>query len=750
MPEDIHTRRTFLQQAAGAGITVSAFARTAEAQATLPALTAAATQVVPIPCTLLPQQNAWRNLIDLSGLWDFQLDPEGRGEAESWFSALPAPRLIAVPGSWNEQFNDTRDYFGAAWYLTRVTPPQSWRDQRVILRVGSAVYGAKLWVDGKPVGGHQGGNLPFAFDITAVVPWDRPMAVVLLVDNTLLPTRVPPTGASDDLHAVNDPDINFDFFPYCGLHRAVTVSTLPPTHVTDITVVTTLESDLGVVKIVATASDGWSGQGKARIGALEAILPFRDGLAEATLRLPSVRTWSPRDPHLYPLTVSLTPGGQPCDEYTLEVGVRTIAIQGDRLLLNGEPIAIRGAARHEDFPISGRGLNLPVAVRDIQLLKWLGGNSFRTSHYPYSEETMRLADREGMLVIDEIPAVDLFFADGDEHIAARLEQCKQDITELVARDKNHPCVIMWSLANEPANDRFAAGLGIKIPGEDEADIAKGRRFFEALFAHARTLDATRPFTMVAMRPSDPSWWALADVVCLNRYWGWYEMPGRLELAAVQLARELDAIHAGNAKPVIITEFGADTLAGSHADPPEMWTEEYQVAMLRTTLGVLQARPWIVGVHVWCLADFKTAQAVRRAGGLNMKGLFTRDRRPKMAAHFPAVGLGGVIAAHFRVTLCGRALSRGKILICGIPSAQYDGPMLNWVLGFLGTGMWVTAYRLVCRAQHPGVAPATPCQTGVIYLEDLVLDRPIDCGTFQLVTRRNRRVRGPLRPAAVPP
>jgi beta-glucuronidase len=110
------------------------------------------------------------------------------------------------------------------------------------------------------------------------------------------------------------------------------------------------------------------------------------------------------------------------------------------------------------------------------------------------------------------------------------------------------------------------------------------------------------------------------------------MPGQATAASVQLAAELDAIHADQKKPVIITEFGADTLAGCHAEPPEMWSEEYQVEIVDRMLDVVSKRPWIHGLHVWCLNDFKTAQAVRRAGGVNMKGIFTRDRRPKMAAH----------------------------------------------------------------------------------------------------------------------
>jgi len=269
------------------------------------------------------------------------------------------------------------------------------------------------------------------------------------VEDIALPTRVPPAGNSVPGRAANFPDVNYDFFPYSGLHRAVVSYAVPPGHITDITAIPGFDGPDGLLQLRITASDGFAGAGSAEAGGQTVALAFRDGVADAQLRIPAVKAWSPASPHLYPLTITLGDPAAPVDQYTLDIGVRTVAVRGDQLLLNGQPIQLRGAARHEDFPINGRGLNLPVAVRDIQLLKWIGGNSFRTSHYPYAEETMRLADREGMLVIDEIPAVKLYFGDSDANIQARLDQCRQDIQALITRDKNHPSVIMWSLANEP-------------------------------------------------------------------------------------------------------------------------------------------------------------------------------------------------------------------------------------------------------------------------------------------------------------
>jgi beta-glucuronidase len=625
MSQETASRRDFLLLTTSVGLAAGA-ATAAEAQSR-----PHPSPVRAVSCALAPQQNATRNLLDLAGLWDFQLDPDGRGESQGWATRLPKPVLIGVPGSWNEQFQDTRDYTGIAWYQTQTTLPHAWRGQRIVLRVGSAVYHATVWIDAKPVGEHLGGHLPFAFEITSLAQWDRPVTITIRVENIAAPTRVPPAGNSVPGKAVNFPDVNYDYFPYSGLHRTVALYTAPATHITDITATPAFEGADGLLHLHVTAADGFHGAGWAQAGGAKVALSFRGGEATATLRIPAVKAWSPASPHLYALTVNLGDPAAPMDVYSLDVGVRTIEARGDRLLLNGQPILLRGAARHEDFPINGRGLNLPVAVRDIQLLKWIGGNSFRTSHYPYSEETMRLADREGMLVIDEIPACKLYFGDSDENVRARLDQCRQDITELVARDKNHPSVIMWCLANEPTNNLFVNRGGADLPLNDDYK-AKGQAFFEALFSYARTLDKTRPFTLTAMSQTEMSWAALSDVMCINRYNGWYSDPGHPDAGGALLAPELDSLHARFGKPIMITEFGADAIAGAHADPAAMWSEEYEAQLIDGVLDACDSRPFVVGTQVWVLCDFKTAQASTRAESMNLKGVFTREREPKMAAY----------------------------------------------------------------------------------------------------------------------
>jgi beta-glucuronidase len=341
--------------------------------------------------------------------------------------------------------------------------------------------------------------------------------------------------------------------------------------------------------------------------------PLSGGPVESVLHVPCAELWAPESPNLYELTVELVHGGSVRDRYTLPVGIRTVSVEDDLLLLNGEPISLRGFGRHEDFPVTGRGLAPAVVVKDYALMRWVGANSFRTSHYPYSEEAMELADRLGFLVIDETQAVGLFF--GEEGLERRLTLCRRYTRELISRDKNRPSVILWSLANEPHSKRPAA-----------------KPFLRELYDLAKSLDPTRPVTVVSMLGADEEAFEFCDVVCLNRYLGWYTEPGRLDDGRAKLSAELDDIHERYPKPLLLTEFGADAVPGCHAQPPEMFSEEYQAEMIEGYIKVLEDKPYVAGQHVWNMCDFKTGQGTHRVGGMNLKGVFTRDRRPKLAAH----------------------------------------------------------------------------------------------------------------------
>jgi beta-glucuronidase len=339
--------------------------------------------------------------------------------------------------------------------------------------------------------------------------------------------------------------------------------------------------------------------------------------ASIDLKIGGVRPWSPGDPHLYTVVVEPLRAGSPCDRTVHRIGVRDVRVEGSRLLFNGEPVFLRGFGKHEDSPVRGRGLDLPLLVKDFGLLEWIGANSVRTSHYPYDESFLDLADERGVLVISEIPSINLDFRRVTEHTLATHERA---VTAQIARDRNHPSVILWSLANEPG-----------YLGEQQYAERSGA-YWRRLFEHARALDPSRPLTCAQVQrhgPDDPVF-AACDVLSINRYYGWYDHPGQLDTAAALLQAELDALAARHGKPILVAEFGADTVAGLHATYDQLFTEEYQEAFLRRYLEVIERHPATIGAHVWNFADFRTAQHFRRVV-LNLKGVFTRTREPKRAA-----------------------------------------------------------------------------------------------------------------------
>ncbi len=573
---------------------------------------------------LYPIQNDARNKLDISGIWDFQIDPNEEGEQSGWASGLPQPRPIAVPGSWNEQYADILNYTDRAWYVKRTFIPTNWQGQRVYIRVGSANYGGTVYVNGVKVGEHKGGHLPFAFDITDRVQWRQANTIAISVENYLIQDRVPPGGAGP-LGVSGYPGTPYDFFPFAGLHRPVVLYSVPQTHIEDVTVVTGIQGQNGTVKVSVEVS-GQAAEAKVVLsegGAVEGTIALANGAGETTLAVPNARLWSGDDPYLYDLDILAND-----DHYTLAIGIRTIAVQGKQVLLNGKPVTLNGFGRHEDFIASGKGLNLPLLVKDYGLMRWVGATSYRTSHYPYSEEEMQLADREGFLIIDEIPAVSLQF-ETPELIPIHLRECLRAIDELIARDKNHPSVIMWSVANEPIpqNPRARFAGWRPAPGTDDV----GKRFLDELVAHAKELDPTRLVTVVGLMGAPNEWLDSSDVICINRYWGWYTDGGELATGLQRMDAEFDALWEALGRPIIVTEFGADTVAGLHSEPAVMFSEEYQANFIRGYLEAAAKRDFVVGMQVWNFADFAAVQGINRVGGLNLKGIFTRTRQPKMAA-----------------------------------------------------------------------------------------------------------------------
>lgn len=578
---------------------------------------------------LRPQLNKYRKLIDYSGVWEFNVDPSAEGEQREWFKNFTGCFDIAVPGSWNEQLQEEGllNYTGSAWYKKEFFLPDL-NGEKYWLWIGSADYYAKIWLNGNFVCEHTGGFLPINLEITNFVRKDDNNRLIILVNNELTPETIPQGVHKQNFIDENRmreetfPAARFDFFPYGGIHRPVILYTTPADFISDVTVTSIVKSDSTAEVKVNTASAGTAGKIRARLigndDEIELTGIIKNNNSSLSFELDNCRLWSLSDPYLYDLVIELLNQDKPVDRYSLKIGVREVKVDGFKLLLNNKPVFLKGFGKHEDFPVTGKALNLSLLVKDFSILKWINANSFRTSHYPYAEEVLDLADKKGILVIDEVPAVSLDFRHVNEKT---LINHKNSLKELIARDKNHPSVIAWALGNEP-----------NLAGESEYHNGSGKKYWREIFEYAKTLDNTRPFTVpnCPRAGNEDPVYELSDFISLNRYYGWYENPGQIELGCKRMGDEMDFLAEKYRKPILVTEFGADTMAGYHSTDPSMFTEEYQSEFLKAYCELIESKDYTIGEHVWNFADFRTPQIFRRVV-LNLKGVFTRTRDPKAAA-----------------------------------------------------------------------------------------------------------------------
>lgn len=581
---------------------------------------------------LTPIDSETRERRSLDGLWRFVCDHDGDGEARGWpRTALPGAEVMPVPASWNDLVQDAavRDHVGAVWYQREVWVPRGWDADAVELRFGAAGNRATVWWDGEPVADHRGAFLPFAADLSGRCDPARPHLLTVRVDNRLtfadLPTgEIVPAGRNrPGYDGPRQRQESFhDFFNYAGIHRSVQLLRLPRRRIAAIRTVPGLDG-----------ADGCLAWQVDLVGAAAVRVRLRDAEgrevaggtgASGTLRVPQARRWAPGAPYLYTLECDAVDGDALLDRYRLPVGIRTVRVERDRFLINGEPFYFRGVGKHEDSALRGRGHDQVVMAKDLGLLAWMGANSFRTSHYPYDEDWLHEADRRGIVVIGEVPSIGFNPWNPEVHwfTAGKVDETTlanhiADFAALVARDGNHPCVVAWDLL-------------VEAPTAEPGALP----YCERLVAAARAIDPHRPLTFEQnAEPHLCRVQQLVDFVCVSRYYGWYHNLGDLDPAVVQgcLLHELDAWRARFGQPVLMLEFGADTIAGMHADPPVMFSEEYQVEIFRLITRALDTRPWIIGEHVWNFADFMTKQGLNRMVG-NRKGVFTRERQPKMGAH----------------------------------------------------------------------------------------------------------------------
>ena len=586
--------------------------------------------------TLYPYDSPSRQIKSLDGLWKFRLSPSNNpdlGFNESWFSSpFEGPDILdmPVPASYNDitVSREVRDFLGWAWYQRSFQLTEDWQGKRLVLRFGSVHHTARVFLNGQEVGGHTGGHMAFEMPVTEAVIVPGLNLLTVAVNNTLTDVTLPQGEwvwkNSSEMYPPGfaTMETSFDFFNYAGIHRSVILySTSNAAFISDVSTSTNVSSDLSE----ATLSTRVDFEGDAECSICLTLGDWNQCslcLGDTIVKDPQL--WWPIGSSsnqvgiLYTLTVTLSVNGTTLDTYSLPIGLRQVSWTSSGLQVNHQPVYLKGIARHEDSDVRGKGFDYPTLVRDHQLLLWMGVNSFRTSHYPYAEETLQLADKQGFMVISECAAVSL-----KNFSSELLENHKTALEELVGRDKNHPSVIIWSVANEP------------LSYMEEADS-----YFSSIQEKMKALDQTRPITAVHYDYPDQDYATdhvarHMDIIGVNKYSAWYTDPGHTELITRQIVSSLRRWREAHGKPVMVTEYGADTVAGLHALPSLQFTEDFQSSFLEEyfkAFDVLrEEEDWFMGEMPWVFADFMTKQEPRRVAG-NRKGLFTRQRQPKAAAH----------------------------------------------------------------------------------------------------------------------
>lgn len=544
-----------------------------------------------------------RTTIPLDGDWLFATDLFDEGLRQRWFADEPVPvsqwtkprdydldpqATVPVPSCWTTLRPEWSHFEGAGWYTREFTFTPCPGQERLVLYAGAANYEARVFLNGRFLASHLGGFTPFCVELTEAL---RPDAnrLQIQVDNQRRPDRVP-------MH-------HFDWHNDGGLYREVVLLPLPAVHIRDFGIGLVPDGTFGRIMIDVTLSDPVNGEAIVDLPGLgiEHTLAVTGGRASAVIEArPAL--WSPEAPVLHDVSVRFG-----ADTLHDRVGFREIRRDGRRILLNGQRLWLRGVCVHEDDVILGRASTEEDVRRRFRDARELGCNALRLAHYPHHERVARIADEEGMLLWEEIP---VYWAIDFGNPATYTDAANQ-LAEMIRRDRNRPSVILWGVGNE------------------NADTDARYSFMSRLAAAARAADPTRLvgaaclINREAFRIEDRLA-AHLDVIGLNEYFGWYEpdMEGLRRLVR----------NSAPDRPVVISETGADALAGHHGGERELFTEECQAAIFRDQIAEVREVDWICGFFPWLLYDFRSPRRQTRfQKGMNRKGLIAEDKATRKLA-----------------------------------------------------------------------------------------------------------------------
>lgn len=539
----------------------------------------------------------------LNGEWSYIVDPQDCGRQVKYYNDLPqdgralreydfdaAPKMN-IPTDWNTADPQLFLYEGQVWFRRKfdwVRKP----GRRIILRFSAVTYLASVWLDGRKLGTHEGGFTPFAFDVTDLMT-EGTHSLVVSVDNTRKPENVPCA--------------QFDWWNYGGIIRDVALFELPESYIAEGTL-QCAKGDrarlVGSLRLSSPKAGVEAAVEIAELGVKAKAVTDAEGRAAFEISA-EPELWSPENPKLY--SVTFTADG---DSFTDRIGFRTIETRGKRILLNGQPVFLKGVCFHDEIPGGGRIHDEAQAMRLILKAKELGCNYVRLAHYPHNEATVRACEREGLMVWSEIPVYWSILWDSPAVYA----NAENQLREMIRRDRNRAGIVIWSLANE-------------TPFGEARD-----RFLSSLAKTARSLDDTRLISMAMLHtdlvdgviPVSDTLGPWVDIVSFNAYLGWYWSSFDV-IPTVRFNIAYD-------KPVIVSEFGGAAIAGRHGTKDDRWTEEFQAEVYRTNLEMLSKIDGLAGLSPWALADFRSQR--RPMAGVqdffNRKGLLSEKLEKKQA------------------------------------------------------------------------------------------------------------------------
>lgn len=565
------------------------------------------------------QNIAGRKLISLNGRWNYIIDPYENGYYDYRHKPYDASAsgsggfydnkkaagndlveynfdnspTLRVPADWNSQSDKLEFYEGTVWYRQQfaIIPAAN---KKYFLYFGAVNYEAHVYLNGKKLGIHKGGFTPFQFDITALLT-NGTNTVVVKADNTR--------------HQDEIPTINTDWWNYGGITRDVFVAEVENTYISDYKIQLDKADAKTISGFVTLAGDNKNKQVTLLIPEANIktqVTTDDSGRAPIKLTPKQLALWSPQNPKLYDVILVFNN-----DTLADKIGFRTIEVKGQDILLNGHSVFLSGISIHDENPlIPGRLRSQGDMRMMLQWAKELNCNYVRLAHYPHNEEMVRLADEMGLLVWAEVPVYWTISWQNPETYA----NAQQQLTDMVTRDKNRASVIIWSVGNE-------------TPVSEPRNLFMGK-----LVARVRELDNTR-LVAAALEVhregeqayvNDPLGEKL-DLASFNEYAGWYwgGAPSNITKYAYDVKYN---------KPIVITEFGGDALAGYHADENTRWSEEYQAALYRNQFILLGKMAGLRGMTPWILCDFRSPrrQEPYYQDFFNRKGLISETGKKKLA------------------------------------------------------------------------------------------------------------------------